>query len=81
MSKGTFKQLNLLRAWPMKGPFDIVFCRNVVIYFDKPTQRTLFERISKLMPSSTHLFIGHSETLYKVSDQFSLIGKTIYQRN
>lgn len=77
----TFKQLNLMRDWPMRGPFDIVFCRNVVIYFDKKTQRKVFQRISDLMPASSHLFIGHSETLFKVSDRFTLIGKTIYRRN
>ncbi|RLA07561.1 MAG: chemotaxis protein CheR [Gammaproteobacteria bacterium] len=77
----TFKQLNLMHDWPMRGPFDVVFCRNVVIYFDKPTQRVLFQRIAELMPAASHLLIGHSETLFNVSEQFELIGKTIYQRN
>lgn len=75
----TFKQLNLMQDWPMRGPFDVVFCRNVVIYFDKPTQRLLFQRIAQLVPTTSHLFIGHSESLFNVSDQFDLIGKTIYQ--
>jgi len=76
----TFKQLNLMEGWPMKGPFDFMFCRNVVIYFDKPTQRVLFERYWNLLAPDAHLFLGHSETLYKVSDQFQLIGNTIYHR-
>jgi len=76
----TFKKLNLMHEWPMKGPFDIIFCRNVVIYFDKPTQRQLFDRYHSLMAPDGHLFIGHSESLYRVSDKFSLIGNTIYQR-
>jgi len=75
----TFKQLNLMNEWPMKGPFDIIFCRNVVIYFDKPTQKILFGRYADLMSSDGHLFVGHSETLYRVSDNFDLIGSTIYK--
>ena len=77
----TFRQLNLMHEWPMKGPFDAIFCRNVVIYFDKPTQRTLFERMAKLQRPGDHLFLGHSESLYRVSDKYDLIGKTIYRRN
>lgn len=76
----TFKQLNLLHEWPMKGPFDIIFCRNVVIYFNKETQRELFSRYADIMTSDGHLFIGHSESLYKVSDRFELLGRTIYRR-
>ena len=76
----TFKQLNLLKEWRMTGPFDIIFCRNVVIYFDKNTQRILFDRYADLMSDNGHLFIGHSETLFKVTDRFKLIGQTIYRK-
>lgn len=76
----TFKQLNLMREWPMKGPFDIIFCRNVVIYFDKDTQRVLFDRYANLLGEDGHLFVGHSESLYRVSERFRLLFKTIYQK-
>lgn len=76
----TFKQLNLLGAWPFKGKFDVIFCRNVVIYFDKDTQRILFDRLADVMHDGGLLFIGHSETLYKVTDRFKLLGKTIYKK-
>lgn len=76
----TFKQLNLLESWPMKGPMDIIFCRNVVIYFDKKTQAVLFNRMADLMRPKGYLYIGHSESLNNVSDRFELIGKTIYQK-
>jgi len=75
----SFKKLNLMNEWPMKGPFDVIFCRNVVIYFDKPTQRVLFQRYAELLSENRYLFVGHSESLYKVSTQFKLIGNTIYQ--
>jgi chemotaxis protein methyltransferase CheR len=76
----TFKQINLMHELPMAGPLDVIFCRNVVIYFDKDTQRGLFSRISKLQRPGDLLMLGHSETLFKVSDDYSLIGKTIYRR-
>ena len=76
----TFKELNLMHEWPMRGPFDIIFCRNVVIYFNKDTQKELFERYADLLINRGHLFIGHSESLYKVCDRFSLLGQTIYQK-
>ncbi len=77
----TFKQLNLMLGWPMKGEFDFIFCRNVVIYFDKPTQRILFDRYANLLAPNAHLFIGHSESLNNVSDRFKLLGQTIYKKN
>lgn len=77
----SFKQLNLMAEWPMKGPFDIIFCRNVVIYFDKPTQKVLFKRYADLLAKDRYLFVGHSESLLKVSTRFELIGNTIYQNS
>lgn len=76
----TFRQLNLMKDWPMQGLFDVIFCRNVVIYFDKPTQRVLFERFANITHAESHLFIGHSETLSNISESFQLIDKTIYKR-
>jgi chemotaxis protein methyltransferase CheR len=76
----TFKQLNLMHLLPMRGPLDAIFCRNVVIYFDKDTQRDLFARVSQLQSSGNLLFLGHSESLFKVSEQYALIGKTVYRR-
>lgn len=76
----TFKQLNLMHEWPMKGPFDAIFCRNVIIYFDKDTQRALFERMAALQRPGDYLFLGHSESLYRVCDRYELIGRTIYRR-
>ncbi len=75
-----FKQLNLLHAWPMSGPFDLIFCRNVVIYFDAETQTKLFDRYAGMLQPDGHLFIGHSENLHKVCDRFKGLGRTIYQR-
>jgi chemotaxis protein methyltransferase CheR len=77
----TVKQLNLMHPFPMKGPLDAIFCRNVVIYFDKDTQRDLVARISRLQRPGDLLFLGHSETLFKVSTDYNLIGRTIYRRS
>lgn len=76
----TFKQLNLMHEWPMKGPFDLIFCRNVVIYFNKETQAMLFDRYADMLVDDGHLFIGHSESMYKICDRFKLLGQTIYKR-
>ncbi len=75
-----FRQLNLLDAWPMQGPFDAIFCRNVVIYFDTMTRRALFNRMAKLLRPGGWLYIGHSETLHDISTEFQLIGRTVYQK-
>lgn len=77
----TFKQLNLMHPLPMKGPLDVVFCRNTVIYFDRATQRDLFSRIARLQRPGATLFLGHSESLFQVSDDYTLIGKSVYRRN
>jgi chemotaxis protein methyltransferase CheR len=76
----TFRQLNLMHAWPMRVPFDIVFCRNVVIYFDKGTQRRLFDRFADILDRQGYLFLGHSESLFKVTDRFEPLGQTIYRK-
>lgn len=76
----TFKQLNLFTPWPMKGPFDVIFCRNVVIYFDKETQRGLFERMAELQEPGAWLIIGHSESLFNITDRYKLVSRTVYRR-
>lgn len=75
-----FRQLNLMNRWPIKGQFDLIFCRNVVIYFDKPTQKILFDRFANVLTDNGTLFIGHSETLFKVSSRYKPLGSTIYQK-
>ena len=76
----TFRPLNLMDAWPMQGLFDVIFCRNVVIYFDKSTQRILFDRFADQLQPDGHLYIGHSETLHGVSKRFDLAGNTLYRK-
>lgn len=75
----TFKPLNLLEEWPMNGPFDVIFCRNVVIYFDKPTQRRLFDRYADMLKPDGWMIVGHSESLLNLTDRFRLVGRTIYR--
>lgn len=76
----TFNQLNLHGQWPLKVQFDAIFCRNVIIYFDKPDQRRLFDRYANLLRDGGYLYIGHSESLYKVTERFRSIGQSIYQK-
>lgn len=76
----TFKQLNLMHEWPMKGKFDVIFCRNVVIYFSKDTQRELFDRYADILADDGYLIVGHSESLHKVTDRFELLNKTVYRK-
>lgn len=76
----TFKQLNLLAdGWPLSGPFDVIFCRNVMIYFDKPTQGKILAKFVPLMKPNGLLFAGHSENFLYVSDALKLRGKTVYE--
>ncbi|MDM8565273.1 protein-glutamate O-methyltransferase [Candidatus Halobeggiatoa sp. HSG11] len=74
----TFKHLNLMHQWPMQGPFDIIFCRNVVIYFDKPTQKILFDRFANILDNNSYLLIGHSENLFQLTTRFRLLKQTVY---
>ena len=71
---------NLLHDdWQLSGEFDAIFCRNVMIYFDKPTQSSILKKFVPLMKSDALLFAGHSENFLYVSDDFELRGKTVYE--
>jgi chemotaxis protein methyltransferase CheR len=75
----TFKRLNLLaEIYPMKGQFDIIFCRNVIIYFDKNTKDRLIEKFHEYLADGGYFFAGHSESLTNRSGKYYLIGNTIY---
>lgn len=76
----TFKQINLMHPWPVKDQFDIIFCRNVVIYFDNPTKKKLINRFYQQLLPESYLIMGHSESLQAISDQFLTIGKTMYRK-
>lgn len=75
-----FRQINLLdKNWPLSGKFDIIFCRNVMIYFDKPTQLRLLERMVKLLVPDGLYIAGHSESFSHASHLVKPVGKTTYQ--
>lgn len=76
----TFRQLNLLDAsWPIRGPFDAIFCRNVMIYFDKPTQYQILQKFVPLLGHDGLMFAGHSESFHHAADLFKLRSKTVYE--
>ena len=76
-----FLNVNLINNdWPFRDPFNIVFCRNVMIYFDGPTQRKVLERIHRVMTPGGLLFVGHAENFSESRDLFILKGKTVYER-
>jgi chemotaxis protein methyltransferase CheR len=78
----SFRQLNLHANWPMTGSFDVIFCRNVVIYFDDETQTQLYRRFANSLNDTGYLLLGHSERLGEdVSDLFKSVGVTTYQPN
>ncbi|MEQ8273038.1 MAG: protein-glutamate O-methyltransferase CheR [Deltaproteobacteria bacterium] len=76
----TFKRLNLMSQWPMKHPFDVIFCRNVMIYFDKPTQASLLERFVDRLAVGGLLCIGHSESIPPSMDRLESLGKTAFRK-
>ena len=75
-----FEALNLIGNWPISGPIDVIFCRNVFIYFDKAQQKQIMDRYARLQPSGAYLFLGHSESLHSISRDYSLVGQTVYRR-
>lgn len=75
-----FKYLNLMEPWPFHGPFDFIFCRNVMIYFDKPTQAKLVQRYHDVLAAGGILFAGHSESLTGINHQFRFVQATIYKK-
>lgn len=76
----TFRQLNLLgNNWSLRAPIDVIFCRNVMIYFDKPTQLSILKKFVPLMRHNGLLFAGHSESFHHAGEYFKLRGKTVYE--
>lgn len=76
----TFQQLNLLEgSWPLRGPLEAIFCRNVMIYFDKPTQYRILQKFVPLLAHDGLLFAGHSESFHHAADLFKLRGKTVFE--
>ncbi|MFP4141638.1 MAG: CheR family methyltransferase [Planctomycetota bacterium] len=75
-----FARLNLMENWPMKGPFDVIFCRNVMIYFDKTTQGRLVNRYFDILAPGGVLFIGHSESLTGTQHRYKYVQPAIYQK-
>ncbi len=75
-----YANLNLMGEWPMKGPFDLIFCRNVMIYFDKHTRQVLVERFYNLLANEGYFFVGHSESLTTSSHTFKYIQPAVYQK-
>src|SRR5262249_20601564 len=70
-----FKWLNLIEDWPMKGPFDAIFCRNVIIYFDRHTQESVVRRFTSLLTVGGILYLGHSESPIWGSGLLKLVGR------
>ncbi len=79
-SMAHFGRLNLMEPWPMNGPFDVIFCRNVMIYFDKPTQGKLIQRYFDILAPGGTLFIGHSESLTGIKHSFRYVQPTVYEK-
>ena len=75
-----FRRLNLMEDWPFRGPFDAIFCRNVMIYFDGPTKTKLIERFTRMIRPGGWLYIGHSESLIGSHPGLQSVGRTIYRR-
>ena len=75
-----FARLNLMGEWPMRGPFDAIFCRNVMIYFDGPTKERLVERFTGLLRPGGYLFVGHSESLSSMTHGLRYVQPAVYTK-
>ena len=75
-----FAYLNLMEPWPMKGPFQVIFCRNVMIYFDRPTQQELIQRFFGILEEGGYLFVGHSEGLSAITHRFRYVRPAVYRK-
>ena len=75
-----YRHLNLMDNWPIEGPLDFIFCRNVMIYFDKPTQGSLIRRFWDLLDSGGILFTGHSESLVGIEHRFEFVQPSVYAK-
>jgi len=76
-----FRTLNLHGDWPMQGPFDVIFCRNVMIYFDQQMRDRMLQRFAMLLAEGGYLCIGHSESIHAGAGPYRLVGKTIYRKS
>ena len=76
----SFAHLNLMSSWPMTGPFDLILCRNVMIYFDKPTVTRLVNRFHDLLAPGGYLFIGHSESLTAIEHRYRYLQPAVYRK-
>ncbi len=77
-----FTRVNLLDArWPIQGPLDALFCRNVMIYFDKPTQYQILKKFLPLLRDDGLMYAGHSESFLHAADLFRSLGRTVYERS
>jgi chemotaxis protein methyltransferase CheR len=76
----SFAPLNLMEPWPMRGPFDVILCRNVMIYFDRPTRETLIRRFRGLLTPAGHLLVGHSESLSGMEHELTYVQPAVYRR-
>jgi chemotaxis protein methyltransferase CheR len=76
----TFRQLNIIESWPFAGPFQMIFCRNMLIYFDQPTKTNVIDRFAQMLVPGGYLYLGHSEALTQNHPLLEPCGRTIYRR-